>query len=101
MPSPIVTASALARRTKKVKIAILSSALPLRSHPLTVAEEHAMIDVISGGCLISGFVRGKCTEYNTFSVNPNFWHGRFHEAHYLILRALSVPVPFAIPGKSF
>src|SRR3954464_6980617 len=54
MPSPIVTASALARRTTKAKIAILGSALPLRSHPLTVAEEHAMIDVISGGRPISG-----------------------------------------------
>ena len=49
MPSPIVTASALARRTKNVKICILGSALPLRSHPLTVAEEHAMIDVITSG----------------------------------------------------
>src|SRR5439155_502826 len=54
MPSPIVTASALARRTKRAKIAILGSALPLREHPLMVAEEHAMIDVISGGRLISG-----------------------------------------------
>jgi len=58
MPSPIVTASALARRTQRVRIAILGSALPLREHPLMVAEEHAMIDVISGGRLISGFVRG-------------------------------------------
>ena len=58
MPSPIVTASALSRKTKTVKIAILGSALPLREHPLMVAEEHAMIDVISGGRLISGFVRG-------------------------------------------
>src|SRR5688500_3097693 len=52
MPSPVVTASALARKTKRAKIAILGSALPLRSHPLTIAEEHAMIDVISGGRLI-------------------------------------------------
>ena len=56
MPSPIVTASALARRTSRVKIAILGSALPLRQHPMTVAEEHAMIDVISGGRLISGLL---------------------------------------------
>ena len=33
MPSPIVTASALARRTRRAKIAILGSALPLREHP--------------------------------------------------------------------
>src|SRR5690349_22684190 len=63
MPSPIVTASALARRTKRVKIAILGSALPLRQHPMMVAEEHAMIDVISGGRLISGSVRGIGAEY--------------------------------------
>src|SRR2546421_10283831 len=48
MPAPIVTASALARPTKKAKIAILGSALPLRSHPLMVAEEPPTIGAISG-----------------------------------------------------
>ena len=84
MPSPIVTASALTQRTSKAKIAILGSALPLRTHPITVAEEHAMIDNISGGRLISGFVRGIGAEYHTFGVNPTFSHERFHEAHDLI-----------------
>ena len=101
MPSPIVTASALARRTSKVKIAILGSALPLRSHPLTVAEEHAMIDVISGGRLISGFVRGIGAEYHTFGVNPTFSHDRFHEAHDLIVRAWTEPGPFAFQGRHY
>jgi alkanesulfonate monooxygenase SsuD/methylene tetrahydromethanopterin reductase-like flavin-dependent oxidoreductase (luciferase family) len=101
MPSPIVTASALARKTKRVKIAILGSALPLRSHPLTVAEEHAMIDVISGGRLISGFVRGIGAEYHTFGVNPTFSHDRFHEAHDLIVRAWTEPGPFAFHGRHY
>jgi alkanesulfonate monooxygenase SsuD/methylene tetrahydromethanopterin reductase-like flavin-dependent oxidoreductase (luciferase family) len=101
MPSPIVTASALARRTSKVRIAILGSALPLRSHPLTVAEEHAMIDVISGGRLVSGFVRGIGAEYHTFGVNPTFSHERFHEAHDLIVRAWTEPGPFAFQGKHY
>jgi alkanesulfonate monooxygenase SsuD/methylene tetrahydromethanopterin reductase-like flavin-dependent oxidoreductase (luciferase family) len=101
MPSPIVTASALARRTKRVKIAILGSALPLREHPLTLAEEHAMIDVISGGRLISGFVRGIGAEYHTFGVNPTFSHDRFHEAHDLIVRAWSEPGPFAFQGRHY
>lgn len=101
MPSPIVTASALARKTKRVKIAILGSALPLRSHPLTIAEEHAMIDVISGGRLISGFVRGIGAEYHTFGVNPTFSHDRFHEAHDLIVRAWTEPGPFAFEGKHY
>jgi alkanesulfonate monooxygenase SsuD/methylene tetrahydromethanopterin reductase-like flavin-dependent oxidoreductase (luciferase family) len=101
MPSPIVTASALARRTKRVKIAILGSALPLRSHPLTIAEEHAMIDVISGGRLISGFVRGIGAEYHTFGVNPTFSHERFHEAHDLIVRAWTEPGPFPFQGRHY
>jgi alkanesulfonate monooxygenase SsuD/methylene tetrahydromethanopterin reductase-like flavin-dependent oxidoreductase (luciferase family) len=101
MPSPIVTASALARRTKKVKICILGSALPLRSHPLTVAEEHAMIDVISGGRLVSGFVRGIGAEYHTFGVNPTISHERFHEAHDLIVRAWTEPGPFAFQGRHY
>jgi len=101
MPSPIVTASALARRTKRAKIAILGSALPLREHPLMVAEEHAMIDVISGGRLISGFVRGIGAEYHTFGVNPTFSHERFHEAHDLIVRAWTEPGPFAFQGRHY
>jgi len=101
MPSPVVTASALARKTKRVRIAILGSALPLRSHPLTVAEEHAMIDVISGGRLVSGFVRGIGAEYHTFGVNPTFSHDRFHEAHDLIVRAWTEPGPFAFQGKHY
>ena len=101
MPSPIVTASALARRTRRAKIAILGSALPLREHPLMIAEEHAMIDVISGGRLISGFVRGIGAEYHTFGVNPTFSHDRFHEAHDLIVRAWTEPGPFAFQGRHY
>ncbi|HMH19431.1 MAG TPA: LLM class flavin-dependent oxidoreductase [Burkholderiales bacterium] len=101
MPSPIVTASALARRTKRAKIAILGNALPLREHPLMIAEEHAMIDVISGGRLISGFVRGIGAEYHTFGVNPTFSHDRFHEAHDLIVRAWTEPGPFAFQGRHY
>ena len=39
MPSPIVTAAALARRTERVKLAIVGSAFGIREHPLTLAEE--------------------------------------------------------------
>ena len=101
MPSPVVMASALARRTKKVKIAILGSALPLREHPITVAEEHAMIDVITGGRLISGFVRGIGAEYHTFGINPTISHDRFHEAHDLIVQAWTRPGPFSFTGRHY
>jgi alkanesulfonate monooxygenase SsuD/methylene tetrahydromethanopterin reductase-like flavin-dependent oxidoreductase (luciferase family) len=101
MPSPTVIASILARATKRVKIAILGNALPLRSHPMTIAEEHAMIDVISGGRLISGFVRGIGAEYHTFGLNPTISHERFHEAHDLIVQAWTRPGPFAFTGKHY
>src|SRR5207247_10653228 len=101
MRAPSVTRAARARRTKRAKSASLGSALPLRTHPLMVAEEHAMIDVISGGRLITGFVRGIGAEYHTFGVNPTFSHDRFHEAHDLIVRAWTEPGPFAFHGHHY
>lgn len=101
MPSPIVTASALARRTSKAKIAILGSALPLRGNPLTVAEEHSMIDNITGGRLISGFVRGIGCEYHASGVNPTYSLARFNEAHDLIVQAWTKPGPFEFHGKHY
>ena len=101
MPSPIVMASALSRRTKNCKIAILGNAFCLREHPLTLAEEHAMIDVITGGRLISGMVRGIGAEYFSLGVNPAFSHERFQEAHDLVVQAWTRPGPFAFEGKHY
>ena len=101
MPSPIVIASILARETKNATIAILGSAIPLRDHPLTLAEEHAMIDTISGGRLITGMVRGIGAEYHAFGSNPAKSHARFQEAHDLIIRAWTEPGPFAFEGDHY
>src|SRR5579864_8473453 len=54
MPSPNLIASALARRTSDTAICILGNSLALYNPPTRVAEEFAMIDVISGGRLIAG-----------------------------------------------
>jgi len=58
MPSPNVMAAMLVRRTTRARIAILGNGLPLRENPLRIAEEIAMLDVVSGGRIVSGFVRG-------------------------------------------
>src|SRR4051812_4897071 len=64
MPSPNLVASVLARQTSKVKIAVVGNALPLYDPPTRVAEEFAMIDVISGGLLSPGNVaRGRPRNY--------------------------------------
>ena len=101
MPSPVVMAAALSRRTKQAKIAILGNAFCLREHPLTIAEEHAMIDCITGGRLITGMVRGIGAEYFSTGNNPAFSHARFQEAHDLVVQAWSKPGPFAFEGKYY
>ena len=101
MPIPGVIAGALARETKNVKIAVLGRALPLLSYPLSVAEEYAMLDNISGGRLIAGFVRGIGAEYHSTGVNPAESHDRFHEAHDLILQAWTKPGPSRYEGKYY
>ncbi len=55
-------AAVLARITKKVKIVLLGNPLPVNANPLRLAEELAMIDMISGGRLVPGWVRGAGSE---------------------------------------
>lgn len=101
MPQPGVLAGALARRTSNVKIAVLGRALPLVNNPITIAEEFAILDNITGGRFIAGFVRGIGAEYYSWNANPAFSHERFHEAHDLILEAWTRTGPFAFEGKHY
>jgi alkanesulfonate monooxygenase SsuD/methylene tetrahydromethanopterin reductase-like flavin-dependent oxidoreductase (luciferase family) len=101
MPSPVVMAAALSRRIKRAKIAILGNAFGLREHPLFVAEEHAMLDCITGGRLITGMVRGIGAEYFSTGNNPAFSHARFQEAHDLVVQAWTKPGPFSFEGRFY
>ena len=101
MPSPVVMASALARKTGDAKIAILGNAFGLREHPLTLAEEHAMIDCITGGRMITGMVRGVGCEYFSMGANPAYSLERHVEAHDLVVRAWTEEGPFAFEGKHY
>ena len=101
MPQPGVLAGALSRRTQNVKIAVLGRALPLLNNPITVAEEYAILDNITGGRLIAGFVRGIGAEYHSWTSNPALSHERFHEAHDLIIEAWTKTGPFPFEGKYY
>ena len=100
MPSPNLIAAALSQRTKRIKIGVLGNILPLRNHPVRVAEEYAMIDCLSSGRLIAGFVRGIPPEYIWYGVNPAESRGRFEEAYELIMTAWTEPV-WSHHGKFF
>ncbi len=103
MPGPNIIASALIDRTRgmDVKIAVIGRALPIVSNPLTIAEEFAMLDNLSDGRLVAGFVRGIGCEYHSTEVNPIYSHERFHEAHDLIVRAWTETGPFAFEGEHY
>ena len=80
---------------------MLGRALPLLNTPLVVAEEYAMLDNLSRGRLIAGFVRGIGAEYHASGINPGESHDRFHEAHDLIIRAWTEEGPFPFEGKHY
>jgi alkanesulfonate monooxygenase SsuD/methylene tetrahydromethanopterin reductase-like flavin-dependent oxidoreductase (luciferase family) len=101
MPVPGVLAGALARKIKHGRLAILGRALPLVNNPLTIAEEYAILDNITRGRVIAGFVRGIGAEYHSMGINPAESNQRFREAHDLILRAWTEPGPFTFEGKYY
>jgi alkanesulfonate monooxygenase SsuD/methylene tetrahydromethanopterin reductase-like flavin-dependent oxidoreductase (luciferase family) len=100
MPSPNLIASSLARRTSEAALCVLGSSLALHNPPTRVAEEFAMIDVISGGRLIAGFPVGSPMDTcYAYSQNPSMLRERYHEAHDLVLRAWTEPDTFAFNGR--
>lgn len=96
-----ITGAVLAKITKNVKILMLGAPLPVVENPLRLAEELGMIDCISKGRLISGFVRGGGVESLANNVNPAYNRERFEEAHDLIIATWTKPGPFRWEGKHF
>ena len=80
---------------------MLGNVLPIHDNPLRLAEEIAMLDVISGGRIVSGFVRGIGLESLAHNANPVHNRERFAEAHDLIVKAWTTPGPFRWEGKHF
>src|SRR5437763_12122307 len=66
--SPNVFLAYVAAKTKRIKLAMAGNLLPLHGHPLRVAEELAMLDNLTRGRIIGGFVRGIPREYLALSV---------------------------------
>jgi alkanesulfonate monooxygenase SsuD/methylene tetrahydromethanopterin reductase-like flavin-dependent oxidoreductase (luciferase family) len=96
-----IFAAILAATTKRVKIVLLGNPLPLADNPVRLAEELAMIDMISQGRLVSGFVRGGGQEQLATGVNPAYNRERFEEAHDLIVKAWTEPGPFRWEGAHY
>jgi alkanesulfonate monooxygenase SsuD/methylene tetrahydromethanopterin reductase-like flavin-dependent oxidoreductase (luciferase family) len=96
-----ITSAFAAAVTERVKILQLGNPLPLWDNPVQLAEETAMIDMLSGGRLVAGIVRGGGTEQLANNANPAYNRERFQEAHELLIKAWTVPGPFRWEGVHY
>jgi alkanesulfonate monooxygenase SsuD/methylene tetrahydromethanopterin reductase-like flavin-dependent oxidoreductase (luciferase family) len=87
MPSPNIMAATLARRTSKSALVVLGNSIALYNPPIRVAEEFAMLDVISGGRLLAGFPVGTSMDTNyCYGQIPALTREKYKEAHDLIIK---------------
>jgi alkanesulfonate monooxygenase SsuD/methylene tetrahydromethanopterin reductase-like flavin-dependent oxidoreductase (luciferase family) len=86
-PAVPLTMAILARETRRARLLALGNPIANRRDPVRIAEEMAMIDVISQGRAEVGFVRGVPQEISAGNVNPVDMKARFWEAADLIRTA--------------
>jgi alkanesulfonate monooxygenase SsuD/methylene tetrahydromethanopterin reductase-like flavin-dependent oxidoreductase (luciferase family) len=96
-----VEASILARITNRARIVLLGNILPIWDDPLWLVEQLAMIDMISRGRLVSGWVRGTGRESVAHNSPPHFNWERFQEAHEFVVKAWTTSGPFRWEGKHY
>ena len=97
MPSPNLMAAAASQRTSRMKLLIYGNCLPVHQ-PLRLAEELSMLDCLTDGRLISGFVRGIPREYIAYGLDLGESRARFEEAWEIIKLAWSEE-EFSYDGK--
>jgi alkanesulfonate monooxygenase SsuD/methylene tetrahydromethanopterin reductase-like flavin-dependent oxidoreductase (luciferase family) len=85
MNSPNLMAAAAAQRTRNLRLLIYGNVLPLHD-PRRLAEELAMLDCMSNGRIVAGFVRGIPREYAVYDVPLSESRARFEEAWEIVRR---------------
>jgi alkanesulfonate monooxygenase SsuD/methylene tetrahydromethanopterin reductase-like flavin-dependent oxidoreductase (luciferase family) len=100
MPSPNLMGSILARQSKDASVVVMGNSVALYNPPIRVAEEFAMLDVLSGGRFIAGFPVGtpmdSCFVYGE---PPATLREKYREGVELILEAWAAREPFSFNGK--
>ena len=98
LSAPLSIASAIAARTRRMKIGIAVQVLPL-CHPLRLAEEAATVDQLSHGRLIFGVGRsGVAQTYEAYGVSYAESRDRFREILDIIEQAWTKP-SFSYNGR--
>jgi alkanesulfonate monooxygenase SsuD/methylene tetrahydromethanopterin reductase-like flavin-dependent oxidoreductase (luciferase family) len=97
-PAPPVLAAAVAARTTTLRLGMGVSLLPLH-HPVDLAEQLAVLDVVSGGRLDVGIGRGgTLQDYQTFQSDREDSRARVEEGIALMRRCWS-GLPFDFHGR--
>jgi natural product biosynthesis luciferase-like monooxygenase protein len=87
--NPMVLAAAIARSTHRIRIGTAIMVVPFQ-HPLRLAEDAALVDVLSGGRLLLGLGRGyQPLEFHGFGVPQPASREMFLEGLEVLKRALS------------
>lgn len=86
-PNPAVFLSAAAARTSRIHLGSAVSVLPLH-HPIQIAEDYAMVDVLSHGRLEFGIGLGNTpADFKVYGVPRDEARARFEEEGEIIARA--------------
>lgn len=100
LASPLIGASAVAARTKRMGIGLAVQVLPL-ANPLRVAEEAAIVDHISEGRLVFGVGRSSFIEsYQGYNVDYGESRALFFESLDVIQKAWG-DEPFSHQGQYY
>jgi alkanesulfonate monooxygenase SsuD/methylene tetrahydromethanopterin reductase-like flavin-dependent oxidoreductase (luciferase family) len=100
LSSPLIVATAIAARTRRLKIGIAVQVLPL-AHPLHLAEDVATLDHLSKGRLDFGVGRSGLPEhYQRFNIPYSESRERFQETLDILLKAWTEE-RFSYEGKYY
>jgi alkanesulfonate monooxygenase SsuD/methylene tetrahydromethanopterin reductase-like flavin-dependent oxidoreductase (luciferase family) len=100
MSAPLVVATAIATRTRRLRVGTAVHVLPLQN-PLRIAEEAATLDHVSGGRFELGIGRsGSPRAYDVFGIPYAESQARFREALEIVLEAWK-GAPFTYRGEHY
>jgi len=100
MAAPNLIAAAIIPQLKNAKICVWGTP-PNLEHPNRLAEEYAMLDVLSQGRLEIAFPLGTGMEYWSNSVNPSNARQRHRESIDIILQAWTADGPTTYYGDFY
>jgi len=100
LPSPLIVATAVAARTRTLRVGTSVILLPLH-HPVHLAEDAITLDLVSRGRLVIGVGIGyQPADFRAFSVPMDERLARFEES-IEILRLCWAGEPFSFRGKHY